>query len=56
MAFLIAEIGFVGATDLVANLRVGFSRADRCFLQTNRAFVRANRLCVGSRAWGCRLR
>jgi hypothetical protein len=56
MAFLTAEIGFVGATDLLAHARVGFSRADRRFLQTSRALVRANRLCVGNRARGCRLR
>jgi hypothetical protein len=32
MAFLLAEIGFVGATDLLAPSRVGFSIADRRFL------------------------
>jgi len=56
MAFLLAKIGFVGATDLFAHLRVGFSRADRRFLQSSRALVRANRLCVGSRRRGWRLR
>ena len=56
MTFLLAEIGFVGAMELLAPSRVGFSGADRRFLQTSRALVRANRLCVGSRARGGRLR
>jgi hypothetical protein len=56
MAFLLAEICFVRATDLVARSHVGFSRADRCFLQTARALVRANPLSVVTgRRCACRL-
>ena len=56
MPFLIAELGFIAATDLLAHAHVGFGGANRRFLHTSRALVRANRVCVGSRARDCRLR
>jgi hypothetical protein len=56
ISFVIAEIGFVGATDLLARSGVGFSRANRRFPHTSRAFVRTNQLGIERRARGWRLR